>query len=175
MFLAVALLCARWVECEDAAPLSRRASNSGGVAGISSGTSPPRIHHEIYKALLGETVRLECPQPNPTWFFRKSASSTSSTAEDLIVTRHGVINVDYKYKIMCHVSLKHKVIIVNNVEFDDEGLYTCLYSLPVANVDGDEYAHAQASSVQYRHVFNVTVYSMFSLSYFDRVDHTYIP
>ena len=132
--------------------LSRRLLGSSHLGAV----SPPRIQFEVYKALIGETVRLECPQPNPTWFFRK-ASSSAANQEDLIVTRHGVINVDYKYKIMCHMSLKHKVIIVNNVEFEDEGLYTCLYTLPTAA--DDEYNQIATSSVQYRHVFNVTVYS----------------
>lgn len=118
----------------------------------------PRIQFELYKAIQGETLRLECPQPNSTWFFRKASNSL----EDLIVTRHGIINVDYKYKIMCHVNLKHKVIIVNNVEFDDEGLYTCLYSLPASNPNiDDEYSHMTSSSVQHQHVFNVTVYCIY--------------
>jgi len=136
----------------------------------------PRIKYETYKALVGETVRLECPQPNPTWFFRRTASSenvnmnNNNNKEDLIVTRHGIINADYKYKIMCHISLKHKVIIINNIDFEEEGLYTCLYTLPIeqsksiaslANTNymvEDELSDV-LNTVQYRHVFNVTVYS----------------
>jgi hypothetical protein len=167
---------------------------------------PPRIQYEAYKALAGETVRLECPEPNPTWFFRRAnlansrnaahdyydetarAQKEGNGAEDLIVTRHGVINADYKYKIMCHVTLKHKVIVVNNVDFEDEGLYTCLYNLPTSGmageVDGGDNVRASSgigrtyqrsslfpllnadaivnpdgSPVQYRYVFNVSVYS----------------
>lgn len=133
------------------------------------------IRHETYKALLGETVRLECPQPNPTWFFRKrnSDDNKDSDVEDLIVTRHGIINADYKYKIMCHVTLKHQVIIINNIDFEEEGLYTCLYTLPSLNAadspfisnrneDGDDDEKSSSSMpTQYRYVFNVTVYSKF--------------
>lgn len=150
---------------------SAYSSSSGGNGNNNKNPTPLRLQYELYKALIGETVRLECPQPNPTWFFRRSSSSSSSGSigsgisspsssnnnlEDLIVTRHGVINADYKYKIMCHMTLKHKVIIVNNVEFEDEGLYTCLYTLP-ASLDAD--GTGSSSSVQYRYVFNVTVYS----------------
>ena len=134
----------------------------------------PRIKYETYKALVGETVRLECPQPNPTWFFRRTASSDNANInnnkEDLIVTRHGIINADYKYKIMCHISLKHKVIIINNIDFEEEGLYTCLYTMPIEQTKSiaslantnymveDELSDV-LNTVQYRHVFNVTVYS----------------
>lgn len=136
----------------------------------------PRIKYETYKALVGETVRLECPQPNPTWFFRRTSNSdngnmnNNNNKEDLIVTRHGIINADYKYKIMCHISLKHKVIIINNIDFEEEGLYTCLYTMPIeqsksitslANTNymvEDELSDV-LNTVQYRHVFNVTVYS----------------
>ena len=147
------------------------------------------IRHETYKALLGETVRLECPQPNPTWFFRKrnSEDNKDSNVEDLIVTRHGIINADYKYKIMCHVTLKHQVIIINNIDFDEEGLYTCLYTLPslvgaespfisnsfdMNNRNDDAYEEKSESSssssmpTQYRYVFNVTVYSKYNLFQF---------
>jgi hypothetical protein len=165
-----------------------------------SNTANQNIRHETYKALLGETVRLECPQPNPTWFFRRSrhqkqnGDSTSSTTnnknndnvEDLIVTRHGIINADYKYKIMCHVTLKHQVIIINNIDFDEEGLYTCLYtqSPPPSSLlsnsftlaDGDnenndqdyngESRSSNSMPTQYRYVFNVTVYSKRKLNFF---------
>ena len=150
-----------------------------------SGSVPPtvRIQHESYKALAGETVRLECPQPNPTWFFRRTSRDTSGddgsvgSVEDLIVTRHGIINADYKYKIMCHVTLKHKVIVINSIDFEDEGLYTCLYTMPVeANraALGKSFASlnseltsllisggsgGDSNPIQYRHVFNVSVYS----------------
>jgi hypothetical protein len=144
----------------------------------------PRIQYESYKALVGETVRLECPQPNPTWFYRKFnnnpadlLNTNNNEAEDLIVTRHGIINADYKYKIMCHLTLKHKVIIINNIDFDEEGLYTCLYTMPTGSGSNDgkppslsSYYSNNAESnfysndgtgnpVQYRYVFNVTVYS----------------
>jgi len=156
----------------------------------SNAAANQNIRHETYKALLGETVRLECPQPNPTWFFRRSRhqkqngdSSTTNNndnVEDLIVTRHGIINADYKYKIMCHVTLKHQVIIINNIDFDEEGLYTCLYtqSPPPSSLlansfinlsDGDnenndqdyngESRSSNSMPAQYRYVFNVTVYS----------------
>lgn len=116
----------------------------------------PTIRHEAYKALSGETVRLECPQPNPTWFYRR----LNNNVEDLIVTRHGIINADYKYKIMCHVTLKHQVIIINSIDFDEEGLYTCLYtdSSESSALSNDE----MQSPKQYRHVFNVTVYTLIS-------------
>ena len=140
----------------------------------------PRIKFEAYKALAGETIRLECPQPNPTWFFRRLKGGDSATAaadlgggagEDLIVTRHGIINADYKYKIMCHITLKHKVIIINNIDFDEEGLYTCLYTQPPSS--DQFYANnnegllktnelATNNNLQYRYVFNVTVYSKLS-------------
>lgn len=172
----------------DLSPLSRIISNNqyNGFAGQppnSAGSQLPKIKYETYKALAGETVRLECPQPNPTWFFRKASDST----EDLIVTRHGIINADYKYKIMCHMTLKHKVIIINNIDFDEEGLYTCLYTQPVElsksnaipslsasinsfyannlNENGNGNGEASLKSndlsnpVQFRYVFNVTVYS----------------
>lgn len=123
--------------------------------------NPPRIQHEAYKAIVGETVRLECPQPSPTWFFRNQMG-----VEDLIVTRHGIINGDYKYKIMCHMTLKHKVIIINNIDFDEEGLYTCLYTLPSAELaskslsnEASDLNTVNPNTVQYRYVFNVTVYS----------------
>ena len=168
----------------DLSPLSRIISNNqyGGFV-ANSGGQIPKIKYETYKALAGETVRLECPQPNPTWFFRKASDST----EDLIVTRHGIINADYKYKIMCHMTLKHKVIIINNIDFDEEGLYTCLYTQPVElsksnsipslsasinsfyannmNENGNGNSELSLKSndlsnpVQYRYVFNVTVYS----------------
>jgi hypothetical protein len=163
---------------------------------IANGQPLPRIQYESYKALAGETVRLECPQPNPTWFFRRALTSSQDKAgagefedanknkegaEDLIVTRHGVINADYKYKIMCHVTLKHKVIVINNVDFEDEGLYTCLYTLSTPDASESEGKHGVAPSllspyaaynnehvlnpdgspVQYRYVFNVSVYSTY--------------
>ena len=127
----------------------------------------PNIRYETYKALLGETVRLECPQPNPTWFFRRLNSDNSKSSEDLIVTRHGIINADYKYKIMCHVTLKHQVIIINNIDFDEEGLYTCLYTQPLVEAPfqskglGDISGGQNSGPAQYRYVFNVTVYSKF--------------
>ena len=150
-------------------------------------TQTPRIQYESYKALVGETVRLECPQPNPTWFYRKFNNNpadllnnnNNNEAEDLIVTRHGIINADYKYKIMCHLTLKHKVIIINNIDFDEEGLYTCLYTMPTSvassdgkppslssyysnNGDSNFYSNdGTGNPVQYRYVFNVTVYSKF--------------
>lgn len=158
---------------------------NGNAANGGSQAANSRIHYESYKALLGETVRLECPQMNPTWFFRRvnsqqasadghltaaSGASDSQTGysnqEDLIVTRHGVINADYKYKIMCHMSLKHKVIIVNNIEFDDEGLYTCLYTQPISSdLAGSDSINADTNPVQFRYVFNVTVYSKYLLKF----------
>lgn len=121
-----------------------------------------RIQHELYKALIGETVRLECPQPNATWFFRKfnSEPSSNDNLDDIIVTRHGIINSDYKYKIMCHMTLKHKVILINNIDFNEEGLYTCLYTLPPDSVSKtNSFIHQVKDSIQFRYVFNVTVYS----------------
>jgi hypothetical protein len=159
-------------------PFSRMLANS--LIGSGPQLILPRMHIESHKALLGETIRLECPQPNPTWFFRRvsldssgsnskyfsgasSSSANKNAAEDIIVTRHGIINADYKYKIMCHMTLKHKVIIVSNIDMDDEGLYTCLYTMPVGSVDGGEAGVQADGSVnnlaQYRYVFNVTVYS----------------
>lgn len=118
-----------------------------------------RIQHESYKALIGETVRLECPQSNPTWFFRKfSESSTVDNIDDIIVTRYGIINSEYKYKIMCHMTLKHKVILINNIDFDEEGLYTCLYTLPPDSISRT-LTHQLKNQIQFRYVFNVTVYS----------------
>lgn len=127
--------------------------------------NPSRIQFENYKAIVGETVRLECPQPNPTWFFRRmnSEEPNANTVEDLIVTRHGIINGDYKYKIMCHMTLKHKVIIINNIDFEEEGLYTCLYTLP-NEVSSNSILTSDSAinqPIQYRYVFNVTVYSKF--------------
>lgn len=167
-------------------PLSRIITNLVGSPSAQAGLhSAPRIQYETYKALAGETVRLECPQPNPTWFFRRANSdgSLNSGTEDLIVTRHGIINADYKYKIMCHMTLKHKVIIINNIDFDEEGLYTCLYTQPLEVVPKSNIQTLSSSSyysnnnneinepsvnqgfdsnpnpIQYRYVFNVTVYS----------------
>ena len=148
-------------------PLSRILN--GGVTHSSQGSSS-RIKVENYKAMVGETVRFECPQPNPTWFFRRvnnddanrSKNGVASTVEELIVTRYGIINAEYKYKIMCHSTLKHKVIIINNVEFDDEGLYTCLYTQPQNGGDVVVSASEAAGSnnmAQFRYVFNLTVYS----------------
>ncbi|RNA23809.1 hypothetical protein BpHYR1_036191 [Brachionus plicatilis] len=124
----------------------------------------PKIQYELYKALVGETVRLECPQPNPTWFFRRfSDSSSSNNVEDIIVTRHGIINSDYKYKIMCHMTLKHKVILINNIDFGEEGLYTCLYTLPPnTNSKTNSLDDMLTNPVQFRYVFNVTVYTLLS-------------
>ncbi len=137
-------------------------------------TEKPRIQFEPYKALAGETIRLECPQPNPTWFFRRPKHgeheknfNIGGPGEDLIVTRHGIINADYKYKIMCHITLKHKVIIINNVGFDEEGLYTCLYTQPdnafLNSANSGLMASNDISMRQYRYVYNVTVYSKLSL------------
>jgi hypothetical protein len=144
---------------------------------LSQQKNTPRIKFEPYKAMAGETVRLECPQPNPTWFFRQKKSGESEKnfniggpGEDIIVTRHGIINADYKYKIMCHMTLEHKVIIINNVGFDEEGLYTCLYSMPENTYYGDgnngfgmnfngNNVNGRQKMIQHRYVFNVTVYS----------------
>lgn len=124
---------------------------------IQTSNLKPKIEYELYKALVGETVRLECPQSNPTWFFRKfSDSSSINNVEDIIVTRHGIINSDYKYKIMCHMTLKHKVILINNIDFGEEGLYTCLYTLPSESISKTDQS---TNLVQFRYVFNVTVYS----------------
>lgn len=138
-------------------------------ASLITPSETPRIRFEPYKALAGETIRLECPQPNPTWFFRRQKSGDTERnfniggpGEDLIVTRHGIVNADYKYKIMCHMTLKHKVIIINNVGFDEEGLYTCLYTQPESvyyNGNAGLMASNDNSVRQYRYVFNVTVYS----------------
>ena len=149
-------------------PLSYMVSN--GNNNNNNNVAPnPTIKHEAYKALAGETVRLECPQPNPTWFFRRlnRDNSNPNNLEDLIVTRHGIINADYKYKIMCHVTLKHQVIIINNIDFEEEGLYTCLYTQPVNAEAGFHPVKSLTdknnnSPVQYRYVFNVSVYSKLS-------------
>ena len=150
-------------------PLSFMISNGIGNTNNNNNNvlSSPTVKYEAYKALAGETVRLECPQPNPTWFFRRlnKDNSNSNNVEDLIVTRHGIINADYKYKIMCHVTLKHQVIIINNIDFDEEGLYTCLYTQPnlePAFKSGQVMHSNDKSPIQYRYVFNVTVYSKLS-------------
>lgn len=160
LFLLIFISCPKWSLGNDNTFTQNRmfaaGSSYGGLAPLSSS----RIHYELYKALAGETVRLECPQANPTWFFRK-ATSPIGQQEDLIVTRHGIINVDYKYKIVVHMNLKHKVIIINSVEYDDEGLYTCLYTMPTSGPVLDEELGQMANSVQYRHVFNVSIYSMY--------------
>ena len=75
------------------------------------------------------------------------------------------------------MTLKHKVIIVNNVDFEDEGLYTCLYTLPSdimsnsffsknSDISTNEngFSNYNGNLLQYRHVFNVTVYSKFILN-----------
>jgi hypothetical protein len=179
---------------QDSSKLSRSILNIGASKSILTKNNPtPKIQYESYKALVGETVRLECPQPNPTWFYRHvsnsadQSSNSNDGAEDLIVTRHGIINADYKYKIMCHLTLKHKVIIINNIDFEEEGLYTCLYTMPTQNTDlsykppslSTYYSNSGANSgdagffsndgtsnpVQYRYVFNVTVYSKLFVKY----------
>jgi hypothetical protein len=139
--------------------------------------SSQHIKIEPKRIRLGETMRLECPQANPTWFFRPTQDKANNNnnnngkvREDLIVTRHGIINADYKFKILCHMTLKHQVIIINNVEFNEEGLYTCLYTKQpqqspstAAVSNGDAFYSNEneniANLVQYRHVFNVTVFS----------------
>ena len=148
-------------------PLSR-ILNGGSTSHAAAQSPSPRVKVENYKAMVGETVRFECPQPSPTWFFRRvnnddanrAKNGVASTVEELIVTRFGVINAEYKYKIMCHSTLKHQVIIINNVEFDDEGLYTCLYTQP-QNSDAVMSASEAGSNnmAQFRYVFNLTVYS----------------
>lgn len=71
------------------------------------------------------------------------------------------------------MSLKHKVIIINNIEFEDEGLYTCLYTLPTDILASSFYGknndmenNFNGNLIQYRHVFNVTVYSNLKNFYF---------
>lgn len=154
-------------------PLSRILTGNVAAAAAAAG-QPARVKVENYKAMVGETVRFECPQPNPTWFFRRvnnddanrAKNGVAAAVEELIVTRFGVINAEYKYKIMCHSTLKHKVIIINNVEFDDEGLYTCLYTQQPQNADVVMSAASEAGGgggannmAQFRYVFNLTVYS----------------
>jgi len=124
---------------------------------LSHHTYSLQIITENYKALKGETVRLECPQPDPTWFFR----SSDREIEDLIVTRHGIINVDYKYKITCHPVVKHQTISINKIDIEDEGIYSCLYTStnspkPSSENDGEIIA------VQHRLNFNVSVYTLIS-------------
>jgi len=76
------------------------------------------------------------------------------------------------------MTLKHKVIIVNNVDFEDEGLYTCLYTLPSdmiqnsffsknndVSANENTFSNFNGNLLQYRHVFNVTVYSKINLFY----------
>ena len=90
---------------------------------------PPRAQFENFKASFGETIRLECPQPNPTWFFRRTSNDDSNRgfgsfpdtnsqdlpSEEIIVTRHGVVTAAHKYKIMCHPTHKHKIIIISDI------------------------------------------------------------
>ena len=148
--------------------ISTNFMSSEGVA-----ASQPSIQYESYNALLGDSIRLKCPQANPTWFFRRSATEfdvlpSSAPREDLIVTRHGIINADYKHKILCHITYKHQIIIINKVGFDEEGLYTCLYTQAPPHVPEKSYyatnevTETETSAtnlIQYRYVFNVTVYS----------------
>ena len=167
LLIIIVLLALGFVELTVRAAVVNNSSRSGMAVPVISSlsrlvgsgqVSPPssRIQYESYKALYGETVRLECPQPNPTWFFRRHDENGIESVEDLIVTRHGIINADYKYKIMCHVTLKHKVMVINSIEFEDEGLYTCLYTMPSSS--GDSFID-NSQPAQYRYVFNVTVFS----------------
>lgn len=123
---------------------------------LSHSTYSLQIITENFKALKGETVRLECPQPDPTWFFR----SSDREIEDLIVTRHGIINVDYKYKITCHPVLKHQTISINKVDIEDEGIYSCLYTSTAPSKSSNE-NDGEIIAVQHRLNFNVSVYSNF--------------
>lgn len=113
---------------------------------------------EAYKILAGETLRLECPQSNPTWFYR----NPETNIEDLIVTRHGIINVEYKHKITSHATLKHKIIFINKVNVEDDGIYSCLYTKNM--LTSNDNADDGMTSLQQRFTFNVTVYSKYSIT-----------
>ena len=107
---------------------------------------------ETIKILAGETLSMECPKTSPTWFYRSSEKNN----EDLIVTRHGVVNVEYKQKITSHSILKHKIIFINKISPFDDGIYSCLYAKSLQN-EGEDVA-----IMQERHMFNVSVYSKFA-------------
>lgn len=110
------------------------------------------INGEFIKALVGENVQLECPSgEDATWFFR----SIDKENEDLIVTRHGIITAPYKKKLTCLTNINHKTIIVNKIQINDEGTYTCLYSINTDNWDVDA-----VSVQQQRYKFNVSVYTL---------------
>jgi hypothetical protein len=120
------------------------------------------IQVDTLKVLLGDRLSFDCPQPNPTWFFR----SRETDREDIIVTRYGVINVDYKNRISCSGSglVSHKTITLNKADFDNDGIYTCLYTISTNNNDYDSTVsnqdqQQQVLMIQQRHAFNVSVYS----------------
>jgi hypothetical protein len=135
---------------------------------VGAGSSKLNVQNsESIKIQTGEKLVLECPQSNPTWFYQSRDIDT----EDLIVTRHGVVNVDYKHKLTCSNSIaKHKIISINKVDIEDEGIYTCLYTISssddsVDNVDGYEEENIdlkESYAIQQRYIFNVTVYSKLS-------------
>lgn len=112
---------------------------------------------ESIKVLIGDQLRIECPQMNPTWFYRR----VSRKNEDLVVTRHGVINVEYKQKITTHPLLKHKIIFINKIDADDDGVYSCLYTKSMQNSFNNYGDESMMPIIQERYSFNVSVYSKF--------------
>ena len=109
---------------------------------------------ESVKVLIGDTLSIECPQSNATWFYR----SVKNKNEDLIVTRHGIVNAEYKRKITMHPILKHKIIFISKVEADDDGVYSCLYTKSMQN-NFNDYDDEIIPIIQERRSFNVSVYS----------------
>jgi hypothetical protein len=120
-----------------------------------SESSPKQVYviFETVKVLLGDTLSIECPQVNATWFYR----SLKNKNEDLIVTRHGIVNAEYKRKITMHPILKHKIIFISKVEADDDGVYSCLYTKSMQNSFNDY--DDIVPIIQERRSFNITVYS----------------
>jgi hypothetical protein len=123
-----------------------------GAHGTQSGDA---MRFESSKVLVGGRISLECPQSDPTWFFR----GRDSDRENIVVTRYGVVNVDYKNRIFCDSVLNHKLIMVNKADFDDEGTYTCLYTISSENESENSRDVEQVFTLQQRHAFNVSVYS----------------
>jgi hypothetical protein len=113
-----------------------------------------------YKVLVGETLSLECSQNSPTWFFR----SLETNIEELIVTRHGIVNVEFKNKITSHPILRHKILFINKINFNDDGLYSCLYTKILQNSLTNEIVPV----LQDRQIFNVSVYSKFLRGGYDK-------
>ena len=180
--LNVASAATQVVLSDDVIGASPSSSSSNIQQGVKRNGAYFQVHHKPINVLLGESVHLECPQSNPIWLFRRhkqptdmpiGTSSASDVAEDLIVTRHGVIIANYKHKIKCHFKHKHRVILLTDATFNDEGLYTCLYlqaidslashspsSLTRRNDSNSHFIAPQNDrQLQIRYTFNVTVFS----------------